>query len=100
MAPRQPLTARNAPTTTLLQRDGGSAGTALQPLRHTVSNYGIAIRGDSLRVRPDGHRPDCSLNVSVNSGKPNGRFGTVEFLIFEQRDVGDTARRQIDVQFL
>jgi len=36
----------------------------------------------------------------VNSGKPNGRFGTVEFLIFEQRDVGDTARRQIDVQFL
>ena len=36
----------------------------------------------------------------MNSGQTDSGFGTVELLIFEQRDVGDTARRQVDVQFL
>lgn len=83
VAPIRQLTTRNAPTTTLLQREGGSAGTALQSLRHTVSDDGIAIRRDSLRVGPDGYRPDCSLYVSVNSGEPDGCFRSVEFLVFE-----------------
>lgn len=36
----------------------------------------------------------------MNSGQTDSGFGTVELLIFEQCDVGDTARRQIDVKFL